>query len=432
MFHAHRLFGPRSEAADILGHTSFLDRARNERARDRHDEARSALGAYLVARLIDRLLAADAESPEAVEALRWQLDSTRRFLGELPPGETEAAHLAGVVDAVAGEPRHRTGVVRVTLNAYAYFLEHEGRLEEALDVLGLSGATWGGEMPAAEFVSLGLFAGRLNRLLARWDAATDAYRAACDAAMAVGDVAASFRARLGWAKVSMGQGNLPAARAAIEAILTETEGTKDLEEVQGMAYADLGALLLKQGAQVDAVQAMYEAFLRTPDPVNRMRVLGDIGLALKELRVFEAARLALEIVAGSNIGYVVRTNALIELMELEALARNRIGFERWRTEAREVMERMPPSMAIDFRSKAGAGLMRFGQPDRAAALWREGLALAERHGLNQWYFTLERQLEDLQAAIPVDAAPATPPPSAPDELATVTAGLREFALAGRG
>ena len=431
MFHAQRLFGPGSEAADILGHAPFLDRARNERARDRHDEARSALGAYLVARLVDRLLAVDAESPEAVEALRWQLESTRRFLSELPPGETEAAHLSGIVDAVSGEERYRIGVVRVTLNAYAYYLEHEGRLEEALDMLALSGRTWAGELPGAEFVSLGLFAGRLNRLLARWDAATAAYRAACDAALASGDHGAAFRARLGWAKVSMGQGNLPAARAAIEAILTETEGDKDLEEVQGLAYADLGALMLRQGAQVDAVQAMYEAFLRTPDPVNRMRVLGDIGLGLKELRVFDAARLALEIVAGSNIGYVVRTNAVIELMELEAMAHNRIGFERWRTEARDMMERMPPSMAIDYRSKAGEGLARFGQADRAAALWREGLTLAESHGLNQWYFTLERQLENLQSAVPADTTPAAPP-GAPNELATVTAGLRDFALAGRG
>ena len=431
MFQAHRLFGPRSEAADILGHAPFLDRARAERARDHHDEARSALGAYLVARLIDRLLALDPESPEAVEALRWQLDSTRRFLSDLPPGGTEAAHLAGVVDAVSGEPRHRIGVVRVTLNAYAYYLEHEGRLEEALDVLGLSGATWDAEMPAAEFVSLGLFAGRLNRMLARWDAATTAYRAACDAAVSSGDVAAGFRARLGWAKVSMGQGNLPAARAAVEAVLTEADAIAEMGPVQAMAYAELGAVLARQGLQVDAVQAMYEAFLRTLDPVNQMRVLGDLGLSLKDLGAFEAARLALEVVAASNIGFVVRTNAFIELMDLEAQARNRIGFERWRGEARDCAERMPPSMAIDYRAKAGTGLVRFGQADRAVALWREGLALAEAHGLNQWYFTLEQMLEKLATATP-DETVQTAPPQAPYELETLTAGLREFASAGRG
>ena len=431
MFHAHRLFGHRSEAADILGHAPFLDRARDERARGRQDEARSALGAYLVARLVDRLLALDPDSSEAAEAFRWQLDSTRRFLADLPPAETEAAHLAGIVDAVTGEARYRIGVVRVTLNAYAYFLEHEGRLAEALDVLGLSGATWPDEIPAPEFVSLGLFAGRLNRLLARWDAATDAYSVASETALGIGDSGSSFRARLGWAKVTLGQGNLPGARAAVEAVLAETEGVEEMGAVQAMAYADLGAVLTRQGLQVDAVQAMYEAFLRTLDSVNQMRVLGDLGLALKELGAFEAARVALEVVAASDIGFVVRTNAFVELMDLESIARNRIGFERWRSEARDYAERMPPSMAIDYRAKAGSGLVRFGQADRAAALWREGLALAEAHGLNHWYFRLEQMLENLHAAPAAEAAPAAPS-KAPYELEALTAGLREFASAGRG
>jgi tetratricopeptide (TPR) repeat protein len=431
VLYAHRLFGHRSEAADILGHAPFLERARTERARDRHDDARSALGAYLVARLIDRLLTSDADSAGAAEAFKWQLDSTRRFLADLPAGGTEAAHLAGIVDAVTGEPRYRSGVVRVTLNAYAYFLEHEGRIDESLDVLGLSAATWEGEIPAPEFVSIALFAGRLNRLLARWDAATTAYRAGCEAAVSIGDLSSVFRARLGWAKVTLGQGNLPGARAAVEAVLAESEALEEMGPIQAMAYAELGAVLTRQGRQLDAVQAMYEAFRRTLDPVNQMRVLGDLGLALKELQAFEPGRLALEAVAESNVGFVVRTNACIELMELEALSNNRIGFERWRTEARESADRMPPSMAIDYRAKAGMGLARFGAMDRAVAYLREGLTLAESHGLNQWYFTLERMLEKLQVTAPVEAAPAAPP-QAPCELETLTAGLREFASAGRG
>ena len=62
--------------------------------------------------------------------------------------------------------------LRLSLMAYAYFLEHEGRLEEALEVLALAVRTHGPEVPAGDFAASALFAGRLNRLLARWNEAT--------------------------------------------------------------------------------------------------------------------------------------------------------------------------------------------------------------------------------------------------------------------
>ena len=59
--------------------------------------------------------------------------------------------------------------LRLSLIAYAYFLEHEGRLEEALDMLALAVRTHGaGGARRPEFAASALFAGRLNRLLARW------------------------------------------------------------------------------------------------------------------------------------------------------------------------------------------------------------------------------------------------------------------------
>ena len=92
---------------------------------------------------------------------------------------------------------------------------------------------------------------------------------------------------------------------------------------------------------------------------------------------------------------MVRANALLELLELESGVGDRLAFERHRTAARELADRMPPSMAVDFRYKVGLGLARFGQTARARAAWQDALELAESHKLNEWYFRLERLLTHL-------------------------------------
>jgi hypothetical protein len=178
------------------------------------------------------------------------------------------------------------------------------------------------------------------------------------------------------------------------------------------------------------IQANYEAFQLTDDALQQMRVLGDIGLGLKEIGATEVARLAFEIVVSARTSFLVRTNAILELMELESSVGDRIAFERRRGEAERVRDRMPPSMTVDLHYKAGIGLARFGQFSRARQLLTMGLELAEAHRLNAWYFRLEKVLGNLEAC--EASEPARP---APQELSTspavqaVAIGLREYAAA---
>jgi hypothetical protein len=163
-----------------------------------------------------------------------------------------------------------------------------------------------------------------------------------------------------------------------------------------------------------------------------MRILGDLGIGLLNLKAYETARLAFEIVAASDTSLLVRTNAILELMELESKVGNRLAFERRRAEAEAVRERMPPSMAADYQFKAGLGLARFGSQKRAEELLQAGLRVAEEHRLNAWYFRFERELAALQAGeqVAVHEAPATPAPySSSPAMEEVAVGLREYALA---
>ena len=425
LFTPQQLFGEAEPSADVLTHAPFLERARAEHEREREISARLALGAYLVSRLIDRVLERDNEDA-AQDGLLWQLDAVRRHLRELPPDSPESAHLHGIADAVPVGPQPFASL-RLSLMAYAYFLEHDGRLEEALEVLALAVRTHGPTVPATDFAASALFAGRLNRLLARWTEATSCYLAAESAAERAGDQVLALRGRLGRSAVLRGQGNLPLARTSAEVVVVAARAA-DLRDVQAMALCDLGAVYADEGRRVEAVEANYEAFRLTDDALQRMRVLGDLGINLKEIGATDGARVAFELVIGARTSFQLRTNAILELMELESTVGDRMAFERRRAEAEQAQGRMPPSMLADYHYKAGVGLARFGQVSRGRQMLIAGLAITETHRLNAWYFRLERVLANLEAC-------DTPTPEAATvvglgELPAVQAvavGLREYA-----
>ncbi|MGH7499335.1 MAG: hypothetical protein ACREL3_10845 [Gemmatimonadales bacterium] len=425
LFTAQQLFGEYEQGANVLTFGAFLDRACLERARERDLTARLALGGYVVCRLVGSMFTRDG-SAESEEAFTWQLDAVRRHLRSLPGDTPEAAHLSGIVQEVSSIPEPTAGL-RLSLTAYAYFLEHEGRLEEALEVLGIATRTHGHSIPPADFAAVSLFAARLNRLLARWGVATNCYLAAEKAAQKAGDRMMQLRARLGGGAVARGMGNLPMARAIGEEVALAASEAK-LPEMQALAYTDLGAVYSVEGKKVECVQANYQAFQLTEDPLQRMRILGEIGVGLVELGVYDIARVAFEIVLVSKTSFLVRTNAMLELMEMESSVGNRMAFERRRVEAEGLVERMPPSMLADFHFKAGVGLARFGQLGRARTLLKAGMGLSETHRLNAWYFRFDRMLAEITAGEPrePELAPDSAWSSSP-VLKEVAVGLREYA-----
>jgi len=426
LFTPQQLFGEAESSADVLTHAPFLERARDEHERDHELSARLALGAYLVSRLVDRLLAQE-DSAGAQEGVLWQLDAVRRHLRELPADSPESAHLHGITDAIpVGTQSPAT--LRLSLMAYAYFLEHEGRLEEAIEVLALGVRTHGGAVPAGEFAAAALFAGRLNRLLARWTIATACYSAAESAAETAGDMVLLLRARLGRGAVLRGQGNLPLSRQIAEDVANGAARAGH-REVEAMAYADLGVVLMNEGRQVEAIQAIYQSFLLSDDLLQRTRALGDLGVALLGIGATDAARTAFDIVLGSKTSFAVRLNAVLELMDMESAAGNRMAFERRRNEGEAVRSRMPPSMLADFLFKSGVGLARFGQIARARELLLAGQQHAEAHRLNAWYFRFEHVAANL-AACEIREPDLSHPAEQehPPAIREVATGLRDFAL----
>ena len=428
MYTPRRLFGEVESSSDILTHEPFLERARVQREQADDGSARLALGAYVVARLVDKLLLLSS-SPDGIEAFRWQLEAVRRHVRDLPADVPETAHLAGIVATVPTNGPIEPGLWK-SLIAYAYFMEHQARLEESLEILTLAARAQDNRISAADFAAYALFSGRLNRQMARWAAANRCYAAAEETAASVGEAVSMFRSRLGRAIVHRGQGNYPAARVIVEEVLREATQL-GLREVQAMGYAEAGVLYGVQGLRLESLEAYYSSFQLTDDPVERMRSLGDLALGLLEIGAYDVARIAFEIVTKSQARVLVRINAALELMSLEALVGNRVAFERWRAAVQEQRDSMSPSMAVDYNYKLGTGLAQFGQTKRAQIFLTTALQLAEQHKLNAWYFKIDQAIGKLTEKAEGPAAE-----SAPAILGNLAAlreiemGLREYALAG--
>lgn len=367
-----------------------------------------------------RLLASGQPEGVPERTRAWHLNSLERRLEALPGGSAEVAHLAGLVETL-GRERSGGAARRLGLTAYAHFLELEGRLEEALAVLDLAVRTWSAEVAPAELLPYAMLVGRLRRLLSSWESARAAYRLALAAAGALDDHASRLRAELGLAGILRGEGNLPAARAAVEAVLAEAR-RRGLTELVGLAYLDLGAVLERQGEPGEALRAQFQAFQHATDPVQRMRVLGDVGVMLRELGALDGARLALEVVARSPSSFILQVNACVELMAVAVAAQDRLGFERHRALVQAVEDRLTPAMTVDFGYWLANGLAAFGQLQRAERAFAQALAIAERHRLNQWVFRLEAARDRLRAGAP--AAEALP--AVTEAVAEVEQGLREL------
>lgn len=392
-------------------------------------EARQALGAYLVLRVIDRVIGLqDDDAPEAREGLQFQLASVTRFIEELPKDEeVEASHLAGLVRVLGAFERDGERRLRIGLLAYSWHLEQAGCLEEALDVLGLSEPFYRKAGPD-ELTNLGMTAGRFHRTLAHWDLADSGYQLGYESAEVRHDRRGMLLARLGRAKVLLGRGNLPEARRQIEGVIAEAEG-KDLAEARAWGYADLAVVLEKLGLPESCLAAEYQAFNHFRDSQERCRALNNLGASLRNLRQFEVARIAFESVLRTSESWYLRTNAFVELLGIHGALGNELAFHRYWNEAREEESKMPPMLRVDYGYRVGLGLLRFGKGSAGRRWLEEARSIARERGLNEWYFRLDQLLSSASPETELRREIATPAAESSDELARIEGGLRQYAAA---
>ena len=233
--------------------------------------------------------------------------------------------------------------------------------------------------------------------------------------------------RLGRANVFWGRGNLAEAERGNREVLREAEAA-GLRGVQALAEHGLGTVLGARGQVPDAVPYLWRAYERYEDEDRALRALHDLGLAMARLGALEGAERALRIVVEQDDVLDNVINAKIELMHCASFRRDRIGFERWRSECNGDADQMAPNNLADYHLKVGIGLARFGQVDRAAVELRLALGVAQAHRLHEFEFRIERILSgiyDCTTASPTAELPEIP--AWAESITDVTAALAGIA-----
>ena len=405
-----------------LPHTIFLRRLADESAAS-SVTARLTQGAFMALRLVDLI---EFGQPVYGDAFRYQHAATERFCRDLPPDRTETAHLVGLVrsaaDAFQAQDVH---LVLPALLAYAHHLEDEMLLDEARDVLDTATRVAGDRLATADVIAVRLRTARVLRKLNAFDDATRLYAEAGALAASVRDQRSELLSRLGHGYTLLGRGNLADAETRLRETLRAAEESGE-RHCLALAYQGLGVVLSTGGRTADAIPHTWRAFELYEDEPSRTRVLSDLGVMLLTVGDAHGAERALvEVLRRGSFQDVIQ-NVLIELMNCASYRRDRVGFERWRERCEAAMTEMPPNILADFYLKMGIGRARFGQIDKAAPLLATALQIAERAGLHELVFRVERinaGLRDCAQELMASPDAAAEPLSQSDAIRDVSASL---------
>ena len=371
----------------VPAHAAFLERLAGAPS-PASARARQGHAAFVTLRMVD-LLEPNREPTPAV-AFQYQLAATERSCRDLPGDSTETAHVAGLLLAATDAYTARdVQLVIPALLAYAHFLEDELRLPEALDVLETAVRVGGDVLRPADRVATQLRLARVLRKHNDFDAAERAYEAAGTQATEMGDRHAELLSRIGRAHAVIGRGNLREATRSLREVLHDSGAFGD-RDAKARAHQVMAVALSTGGQPADAIPHEWQAFELYDDEPSRMRVLSDLGVMLLIVGDVDGAEHALTEIVRRGASQDVLDNAMIELMHCASYRRDRVGFERWRERCESQRESMPPNILVDFTLKTGIGRARFGQFDRAAKLLMMALELAERAGLHEAAFKIDR------------------------------------------
>ena len=404
-----------------LPHAVFLQRVADEPATS--PEVRLGQGAFLALRFVD-LLAPDRERPTP-DVFRYQWAATERYCAELAGEGTEAAHLSCIVRAT-GEA-HRTGDMESlapALFAYAMYLEQESHFEEAEDALLTMIGVGGDRLRSTNAISAWMRLGRVRRLQADFDGATNAYNEAGRIAQSAGDGHSLLLSRVGCSNVAYFRGNLPDAERGWRAILEEAAAVAD-RGVEAQAHHGLGNLMQRRGEPHLGAPHLWHAYGLYEDESDQVRVLTDLGIVMLLLGDVRGAEGALnEAVRRSQMGES-HLNASIELMHCASFRRDRVGFERLRERCYAHLNAMAANQRGDYYLKVGIGLARFGNFAKAESNMRQALEIALTHDLHELAFRIERikqGLHDCESIEHVELADVEPKLQT-DALREVSASL---------
>jgi tetratricopeptide (TPR) repeat protein len=351
-------------------------------------------------------------------------DPVRRCLTQL----VEVVERAESGGGIAPFTQHADELGRV-LAAYGKLLQYDGAWSLAHDVFETL-ADFGLLVADTERVlDSVLMMGFSLRMLSRFDEARAAYQLLRRMAANARSEQYLLLAELGFAKIAIERGNLPAAAGMLDRILEDTRSDQR-GSVRSKALLDRARVASQMGDYESAALLGHEALVCTTDAMDRERILLDIGNTLTQLGMWDEARDAFLVAGATAQEAAVRWMAQINLMEIAYLDGNELMFEHYQRAVSELA--LPPYIETVYHETRAHGLCVFGRTDEGARAFQNMLNIAERHELNDFARKAERALENMAAVTsPVTRIKRRERKEEPTQLSAVADSLSKMrVLAG--
>jgi tetratricopeptide (TPR) repeat protein len=236
-----------------------------------------------------------------------------------------------------------------------------------------------------------LMVGFCHRMLSALDEARDAYGLLRATAAELGSQQYLLMSELGFAKIAMERGNLPAAAGMLDQIITETQAIDHIA-IRAKALMDRARVAGQLGDLTTAASLNHQALECSNDPMERDRILVNIGMTLMLLGLWDQARDANLILIATAQEASMQWLAKINLMELAYFERREPTFEHYRREVAELQ--LPPYLEAVYHETCARGYLVFGRPTDSRVAFVRMLAVAENHGLNEFIIKAESALND--------------------------------------
>ncbi|HEX6966617.1 MAG TPA: hypothetical protein VF166_12525, partial [Gemmatimonadaceae bacterium] len=339
---------------------------------------RSTKAGLLVLRLLDNWAMWGAE---VITGNEWSVHVVRRSVTLIDDGSPLRGLLMSVLDGMRKSPESAPSEVIPQLMAYARGLEFDAKWALAADVYEtIIHKVAQPVVDAPSVIKSYMALGACYRMLANWNEATAAYKAAGSLAKLRGDTESVIRSEISMANLSTSRGNLPQAEKILDRAIAHAE-TAGLEEIHAMALHARAEVAHHRGQYTLAIRLAYQALNGLSQPVARDRVLADIAASFFELGLTDAARDAHMILAATAQEQYLRWLSAINLLEIAATDRNQAAFEQYRHGL--VNAPLPVSLLVHYHYYTGQGYRVFGKIDMAIQSLEAAVSTAAKHNLNE-------------------------------------------------
>jgi tetratricopeptide (TPR) repeat protein len=347
---------------------------------------RAATAGLVTLRLVDAWI---EEGPAVAAPDSWSVRAVLKAIDEMDEGSPIPSILHSVVSAMADAEGGTSHHVTTRLMAYARALEYEAQWRLASDVYETVIAHTHPVEESDSAVMAHIRYAVSLRMQGKLLEAQDAYATAGAIAQNVNDMIGVLQAQIGAAKVAVARGNLPHA----EAVLDETIATASqmgIASVHSMALHDRAMVAGMRGRHDLAIELAYDALREAATPVERDRILSDIGTAFHMLGLRSVARDAFMVLSATAQEQYMRWVATLSLLSIAAEDGSEVVFNQMK---RQVNTRqLPPELETDYYIRLGRAYRELNNDDLSQIALAKAVELAEHYGFAGLLFEAEAAL----------------------------------------